>query len=152
MEQSAYDVLKKKYGLPDFQALDADFEISSIESDSWVLKNVGKKILERLELVIDVVERILQPDTNSYANMYECKFFTGAEKDALFALFKHIMHCYRALFELDLLNDEKAHAQFIKEFFVEWQQIKKSLLPFTSKLKSVWKETTQDKEKLEYLG
>ncbi|MBI4141475.1 hypothetical protein HY484_00960 [Candidatus Woesearchaeota archaeon] len=152
MEQSSYDVLKKKYSLTDFNVLDAEFEISSVEGDSWILKNVCKKIRERLELVIDVFERILQPDTNSYANMYECKFFTGSEKDAILSLFKHIMHSYRELLELELLNDEKSYAQFIKEFFAEWLQIKKSLLPFVGKLKLAWKESEKEREKLEYLG
>ena len=65
---------------------------------------------------------------------------------------KHIMHSYRELMGLELLNDEKASAQFIKEFVAEWPQIKKSLLPFVEKLKLVWKEPRKDKERLEYLG
>jgi len=152
MDAQQYEVLRKKYNLPDFGALDAEFEISLIEEETFLAKQIGKKIRERLELTIDIVEHILQPDTNSYAEMYECKFFTGSEKDALLAIFKHIMHSYRELMGLELLNDEKASAQFIKEFVAEWPQIKKSLLPFVEKLKLVWKEPRKDKERLEYLG
>ena len=152
MDEHAYASLQKKYGLPDFHVLDVEFEISSIEEEGLILRGVCKKIRERIEVVIDVIEHVLQPDTNSYIDMYECKFFSGSEKDSLFVLLKHVMHSYRSLLEVEIVQDEKLYAQFIKDFFGEWQNLKKSLLPFFSKLKAVWKETKQDKAKLEYLG
>lgn len=152
MDSKSYDSLKKKYSLPEFDELDAEFEISAIELESWMLKNICKKIGERLEITIDVVEKIFQPDTNSYSDVYECKFFTHTEKDALMLLFKQLMYLYRSLIEIEAVNDEKVYANFIKDFVSEWREIKKSLLPFLVKLKTTWKESTHKKERLEYLG
>jgi len=152
MDVAAYDLLKKKYSLPDFSLLDSEFEISAIESDAFVLKNVCKKIGEKIERVISVIEKLIQPAAECYADFYEYKFFRNAERDALFVLFKELMHTHREILELELIEDEKAYAEFIKRVFVDWKEMKKSLLPVFSKLKSVWKETAEEKEKLEYLG
>lgn len=152
MNPNVYEPLRKKYNLPSFEELDSEFEIGVIEHETWVLRNIGKNMFDKLEMTMDIIEKILQPDTNSYVDLYECKFFSGSEKDELFALLKHLMHAYRELLELEFINNEKAHADFIKHFFPEWLQVKKALLPFITKLKSVWKEDKRHKEKLEYLG
>ena len=44
MVKKEYDVLKKKYNLPDFEALDKEFEISTIEKPDFLLRNIKKKI------------------------------------------------------------------------------------------------------------
>lgn len=147
-----YDPIQKKWDLPSFSDLDRAFEISLIEEDKWIVRNVRKKIGERLELVIDVVQRILQPDTNSFADMYECKFFSGSDKDKLFVLFKHVMYWYRRSIELEIVQDEKSDAEFIRQALNEWLHIKKSVLPFVTKLKTVWVEREESKEHLAYLG
>ena len=152
MDVSGYEAVRKKYDLPSFGELDKEFEISLIEAESFILRNVRKKVGERFELVINIVQRILQPDTNSFADMYECKFFKGSEKDAIFHLFKHLMHCYRQSVELEILQDEKSDAEFVRSVTKEWREIKQGLLPFISKLKMVWIEKDESKEHLEYLG
>lgn len=152
MNQSAYEVLKKKHGLPDFSVLDCEFEISLIEDENFILRSICKKMREKVETSIDLIERVLQPDPNCYSDLYEHKFFRGSDKDALLVLFKELMHIHRAILELELRQDDSAYALFIKQFYSGWQELKNSLLPFISKLKLAWKESKQDKEKLDYLG
>lgn len=152
MKQIIYEPLRAKYGLPSFNELDSEFDISLIEEENFVLRNVCKKICERLDCTIDIVERILQPDPNSFVDIYECKFFRGAEKDELFRIFKQLMHSQRTIVELDLLRNDNLLADFIKRFYAEWLQLRKSLHPFIAKLKDSWKEEKQGKERLEYLG
>ncbi|MBI4140488.1 hypothetical protein HY485_01480, partial [Candidatus Woesearchaeota archaeon] len=141
MEQSSYDTVRKKYSLPDFGVLDAEFEISVIEQESFVLKSICSRVRERLEFVIDVVERVLQPDPNSYVHMYECRSLNSSEKDELFLLFKQIMRSYRELMKIELFNEEKMFAEFIRGFVGEWQNMRKSLIPFFEKLSLAWTET-----------
>lgn len=152
MDQNAYEFLKKRYGLPEFALLDNEFEISSIEQESFVLKNICKKIREKIENIVSVVEKLIQPTAECYSDFYEYKFFKNSERDALFVLFKELMHTHRSILELEIIEDEKAYAEFIKQLFLNWHEMKKSLLPVFAKLKSVWKETAEEKEKLEYLG
>ncbi len=152
MNPNTYEVLKKKHNLPDFNLIDSEFEISSIEDENFILRSICKKMREKVETNIDLIERVLQPDPNCYSDLYEHKFFRGSDKDALLVLFKELMHIHRAILELELLQDDSAYALFIKQFYSSWPELKKSLLPFIATLKSAWKKSNQDKEKLDYLG
>lgn len=152
MKPVAYEALKIKYTLPSFSELDAEFEICSIEEENCTLRNICKKIHERIDGAVQIIEKIIQPDPNSYIDLYECKFFTHSEKDTLLKLFREMMFVSRTILELDLLQDEKASADFIRQFYGEWLGMKKTLLPIILNLKNAWKEDKRNKEKLDYLG
>lgn len=152
MKPADYELYRIKYNLPSFNDLDAEFEISSIEQETGILKNICKNIYQRLDQCTKFIEKIIQPDANSYIDLYECKFFTHAEKDKLFEIFRQLMYVNRALIELDLLAEEKPFAEFIKQFNADWTQMKKTIHPYITKLKNVWKEEQIGKEHLDYFG
>ena len=44
--EKKYNALQKKYGLPKLEVIDADFQISSIETKKFILKEVGKGVYD----------------------------------------------------------------------------------------------------------
>lgn len=146
-----YESLRRKYKLPAFDELDAEFEISAIEAETALLREVRKQISEKVGNVNSLVEEVLQPDTN-LVNLYESRVFDEDEKKRLFELYKRLMVVDRNLVELMIANDEKLDAAFIKSFHEEWRKIKPELLRFIRKLKESWEKETEEGETAGYMG
>lgn len=146
-----YEALRKKHKLPTFDEMDSEFEISAIEAESGLLREIRKHISERVGNINSLVEEVLQPDTN-LVNLYESRVFNETEKQGLFELYKKLMVVDRTLAELMIANDEKLDAQFIKSFAAEWKKIKPELLNFIRKLKDSWEKETEEGESAGYMG
>lgn len=147
-----YKPAAKKYKLPSFEDLDREFDIVLIEPTLNFLKQIRKKIVERLEFGLDILEKILQPDTNSYADMYELTAFNEKEKDNVLHLYKSIMFLHRLSYEIDLDDGDNKEADFIKLAAKQWGAYKKQLAPIVQKLKQSWKTEAEDESSLSYLG
>ena len=152
MVEKAYEVLCKKYKLPDYATLDKEFSLSTIEDVKNLSVSIRQKMIERIEPVIEFVEHLIQPGTNSLADMYECKYIDAEDKSHLFGIYKKLMKVYRTFFELELLQNEKEDCHFIANFPAEWEKMKDELVPIIIKIKTCWSEPTESREVLEYLG
>jgi len=148
-----YEKLKKKHSLPDFKELDESFEVSTIDREEFLLREIRRKIDEKIELYIKLLERLLQPDPSSLSDMYECKIFEDDEKDELYQLFKKLMYFDRFSIETSVGENDKRSSDFINKFWREWPEIKGKFLNFAKKAKDEWlKETKITDEERRYLG
>jgi len=153
MVKVAYEKLKKKYpALPVFKDIDRHFELSRIETDVFLLREIKKKIREKIEPIIDILERILNPDPNHFTDLYENHCFTSAERKQVLDIFKHLMEQYRALIETDILADDKADVGIIKTTYDLWLQEKDQIVPIIRKLRECWQKHVEPRKILEYLG
>ena len=153
MVKEAYEKLRKEHPvLPEFNRINKEFEIARIESDKFLLKDIKKKIAERMEPVLDIMERNINPDPNRFSDMFECRGFTNGEKRQLMDVFRHLMDEYRALLETDLIGEDKADAELIAKIYSSWLHDKKQILPFIKKIRESWQKHVEPKEVLEYLG
>jgi hypothetical protein len=149
--KKSYLVLKKKYGLPEFDAINAEFEIGAIEDDDFLLGSIRKQIYDRTDAFAKFLGQLLQPDTN-LVELYECKVFDEDEKEKIFDIYRKLMVLHRYSVEVYLLQEEKEYAQFIKTAFKQWIELKKDLLKIVVKIKESWKTEDKAKTVLEYLG
>lgn len=147
-----YEELRKKYSLPDYKSMDDDFEISCIDDGDSLLRDIDRKIAEKIEFFADIINSVLQPDTSSLTDMHECRFFNDAEKKVLFDLYKVLMGMHRASIELLIHNNEKETAEFIKDTCSKWGNVKKSIAATVRKMKETWQKEISYKEELGYLG
>lgn len=147
-----WEDLKKKYELPSFKEMDADFEISSVEETNFPTKAVVEKILDKVEFYAGLINELLQPDPANIYSMHETRFFDENEKKSLYGLYKILMANQRKCIELFLTNTEKDNAEFISSFYKEWQNIKEQLLRFVVRIRESWKDESEIKEDLGYLG
>lgn len=146
-----YEELRKKYSLPDFESLNNEFEVSSIENKQFLLKEIRRRITERLEAYAKLLEALLQPDTASVSAMYECRFIEDDEKEKIYSIYKKLMIIDRNSI-MASIGDDKENSEFIKNSFEEWSKIKASIRPIVEKLKSTWENDKDIKEELGYFG
>lgn len=146
-----YETLRKKYRLPGFDELDQEFEVSAIEAESGLLREIRKQISEKVGDVSSLFQSVLQPDTN-LVDLSESRVFNEAEKQRLFELFKRLMVADRAMAGLSIENDEKLDAAFIKSFHAEWKKLKPELVKFIKRLRDGWEKETEEGEEAGYMG
>jgi hypothetical protein len=149
--QKKYNELAKKHKLPEYSAINHDFEICTIENEDFLLREVRRKIVEKIDKFLPVLDSVLMPDTN-IADMQECHVFTDKQKAKMYELYKKMMHLQRYSFEVAIDEAEESSAAYIKEAFESWQSIKKELKTTIATLKDSWKQDTDINEVLSYMG
>ncbi len=149
----AYATLRKKYSsLPAFEKMDAEFEISAIEPGTFPLRQIRKQVADRVDWILQLFDGILQPDTNSFSEMYEYSSFSEQERETILALYKRAMILYRGLMECELALDDDADAKALAEAAAEWPKLRKDTLPIIKALTASWSQIKETKEMLQYLG
>ncbi|RLE47802.1 hypothetical protein DRJ25_01505 [Candidatus Woesearchaeota archaeon] len=146
-----YNKLKKKFTqLPDFDNINKEFDIEN--TDKISLASIRKKIEEKIELCLDALERILNPEPTNLADLYEYKFFTQEEKEYAFKIFKQLMQLYRASLESELTANKEEQAKTINKICAEFPEQREKMIPLIKKSKESWKKDIEHKEILRYMG
>ena len=151
--KQAYDKLRKKYKeLPEFAKLNKEFEISTIEKKDFLLREIQRKIREKIQQLQEVLDKIINPELKNFADVYECRCFTNNEKNQALEVYKQLMFLDRSIKEAELVQDEKTSVEVIKAACKEWPEFRKKTTKFVKKLKECWKKPVKTREALEYLG
>lgn len=151
--EKAYAKLKKEFDLPDFDFLNKEFEIITIEPDAFFLREIKRKIRDRLNYAADILNKMIQPETTALSDLYEYRCFDDEDKQKIFELFSRIMYLSRKIVESEFLLDEKQDAAVIREVAEKWPKIRKELVPFMKSLEACWKEMPSSDHGLKgYLG
>jgi len=151
--EKLYAKLKKRLDLPDFDSLNKEFEIIAIEPDGFLLREIMRKIKDRLSYTADILNKMIQPETTALSDLYEYRCFDDEDKHKIFALFSRILYLNRKIVESEFLLDEKKDAEIIKEVAEKWPGIRKEMLPFVKSLEACWREMPSSDHGLkEYLG
>ena len=151
-KKKAYGELKKKYPLPEFSEINAEYEISTLENAEFLLRRIKERITEKLEFIGQTLGAILQPDTNSVADMHEYRAFTEEDKREIFEIYGKIMILHRTAIELSINGTDKELASYISSSFEKINRFKKSIIKHVQKLRHSWEKQLVAKEELGYLG
>ncbi len=150
--EKQYNELMKRYRLPDFKEIDFEFELSDLEETNFLLRNIIRRVAEKLDFYTTVFEEILNPDASNLYAMHETRSFDENEKKRMYALYTKLMNFNRQSIEVSLEQNEGNEADFINRFFEEWKRLKEELLVYVKKMRASWKEETDIKEDIGYLG
>lgn len=145
-----YKKLQKKYRLPKFEDINKDFEIITIEKKEFLLREVRRKISEKLELFAKLLEGIFLPDA-TLTNLYESKIFTDKEREKIYNLFKKLMFFNRLSIETSINENNAKTSNFIKTFWKYWTKMKRDLEKVIKKIKDSWKKEIEFKQELSYI-
>ena len=153
--KSAYNKVQKKYSLPSYEELDHEFEflyVNPIMELPPSLRFMRRRINDKIYVICNMIQAIIQPNPSSFVNMQEASMFSKEDKEQLSELLKECMQRERKSLLLDMDHDEKKDAEFIKESYTFWKKKKKEIVAFTQKLEESWtKEETKGKNK-HYFG
>ena len=146
-----YEILREKYGLPGLKAMDREFEISTIEIDTFFIRNIRKKMTEKVEYFADMLLKVLQPETD-ISQLHEVSFFSDAEKDELLHTYKKLMYHFKWAVRLVVDDSDKENAEFINETYKMLQDIKPKLKKYCDKIRDTWTKELRTKDKAGYFG
>jgi hypothetical protein len=146
-----YEKLVGKYNLPSFEELNFNFDISKSECDcETILRDVRKIMVSRFASWLNFIELLLNPSNGSMFHLFLVKGINGSEKQILDKLFEQIGEIEIEAFALEINYSEKNEADFIRDNFKKWIDMKEDLEIVVGSLKKNWKKVTGKKEKSYY--
>lgn len=150
--KAVYAVLQAKYKLPDYDLLNSQFDIDTIETkEKYVAKDIAQKVFEQLENYRKIMESMLQPDM-SIVTMEESEFLTEEMHAKILDYARQLMRIDRKLLAAELENTELRYAEFIIDANNTWQPMQKQFLVIVQHLEESWKLKRKGKQSQHYLG
>ena len=146
-----YEVLRKKYSLPNLKELEQDFGFEEIEEQKYLLRAIVNKIIDTIETHAKLLEEIINPEA-SISNMNEASSFNEEEKPLILKNYKKLLFYHRSHMQINLNYDEKSFADFLNTFYEDWHKIKVDLNTIIGKMKNSWKKDVKTKIELGYFG
>lgn len=143
---------KLKLDLPDFSVLDFEFELSTLEDEQFLLREVVKRCEERISSVLNLLSNVLQPDAGSFTQLYECAYFSQQEKEKVAELFKRGMILQRGLLLAEVSLDDGECGHVLNHVAKDWPSIRKEAAGVLAKLRECWEQPSETKEILGYFG
>ena len=124
-----YSKIQKKYGLPDFDKLNEDFKIEKVaetETD-FLVREIRESLGETLENFLRLIEIILNPVNVPMFLFPIIKSLNTEEKNKLSEIYKKLSKLEIEAMKL-IDYSEKKEAEFIKNSYKLWQEIKKDFV------------------------
>ena len=149
--KAEYEKLKQKYKLPDFNGLDDEFEIRTIKANSYIIKEIRRLIIHKIEDILSLINPVLNPNPQSLHSLIETKIFEKQDIEPMFEF-------YRKLFQLAhegitaSLESEASEASWINKAWKEWPDIKKKAHSYSKKISDGWGKAEKEVFADKYLG
>lgn len=148
-----YLKLQEKYNLPSFEELNRDFQIekaSEIESD-FLIREIRKAISDKPYTYLRFVETLINPVNAPMSILSVVKTLGIEEKNKLTEVYKKLVRNEILLIETDIDFSEEKEANFIKETYEMWQEIKKDFLDVLNVINKNWDNKIEESGK-RYFG
>ncbi len=144
-----YEVLKKKYNLPEFQKLNEEFDTEKVaehETDC-LLREIRKAVMDKVIAYLRFVEMLLNPSNVPIFFFALVKGLTPSDKRILERIYSRLGNFEIDVIELDCRYSEKDEAEFIKKIVREWKDIKEEMLKLVEVLRRNWDQKSRKSEK-----
>ena len=135
-----YKEIQEKYNLPVFEKLNEDFHIEKIAENETelLIREVRRFMADRFFNYLRFIESFLNPVNVPMFVFSVIKIITPKEKEKLTEIYKKLAKIEVDLIELDIQFSEQKEAQFIKESYKIWQDIKEDMLKIIEIIKNNW--------------
>jgi len=124
---AAYEELRKKYELPDFQKIAEDFDIEKISEREplFLAREIRRAISEKLSAYMHLFETLINPSATPMFIFSVLRGIKEEDKELIREIYKKFTKLQIKVLKLDTIYSEKNEAEFIKTSFDEWQDLKK---------------------------
>lgn len=147
-----YELARKKYNLPKFEAIDQEFEIRLIDNIGFIIKDVRRAVLTHLQNLSSFFIPALDPTAQDMHSMIEMGALSRQDKDSLFKFYRKLMYLLHEGVTSSIVSEE-AEADFIKKVWKMWPDIKKEACKYMKKITDEWANNRKKaKEDTHYLG
>lgn len=131
---------KLKYKLPDFNELNNEFELNTIKNKNFLLRQIRRRINEKVIFYCKILEGLLYPNTSDIIGMHEIMSFSEVEKKKLSDFYKKLMVFERQSLKLDVNPNNEEDIKYINEIFKSWKKFKEEMINITEKMQASWKK------------
>lgn len=143
--EKLYAGLKQKYKqLPEFNKLDFDFEITSMEekhiNERYFSRTVRRRVYEKVYYFNSALVMVIAPQSPSIVLAHESKFISNDDRDEIMGVIKKITRLEREYMLLETDYDEAKDADFIRAGFDTWQEVKPSIKRLLKIMKDSWEK------------
>jgi len=148
-----YKTFQEKYFLPKFEELNDDFsveKIADLETD-FLLKEIRRFISEKFSNYLRLVESIIHPINSPIFVFAIIKSLSQEDLENLKEVYKKLVKQEIKILKLDVLSSEKEEADYIKNSFVAWKEIKNSIFKIAEKIEKNWDNKFEENNK-SYFG
>lgn len=138
--KKAYSGLEKKHGLPSFKEMNKDFyieKISDIELENFI-REIRRVVGDKLANYMRFIENLLNPVNVPMFVFSIVKTLEESQKKMLSDAYKKLVKNEIDFILCDLDFNEGKEAEFIKDSFEMWQEIKRDLLDIIGKVDTKW--------------
>ena len=149
--ENEYESLKKSHKLPDFKELNEEFELNSIEKKEFLIRNIRRRLNEKVIFFCRIIENLIYPSSQSPLSAYESNFFSDEKKQDLAKLHKKLMVFERQSMLLDTNPNSDGDAEYINKMHSEWDSFKKEITETVKEMKDSWHSELKDEEHV-YFG
>ncbi len=147
--KTEYLTLHKKYGLPSFQEMNEDFYIEKIaENETEILiREIRRMVGDRLANYMRFIENLLNPVNVPMFVFSIIKLIGAEEKKKLQEIYKKLIKNEIKFVERDLQFEEDKEAEFIRESYDLWQEMKKEISGVLEMVDKNWEIKTEESSK-----
>ncbi len=148
-----YDEIKAKYRqLPDFDKLNQEFEMDFIEKEHFLLRQLRRRVNEKIIFFCRVLEGILFPAAHSAINAYESENFMEEQRKDLSELHKQLMVLERRALALDIDTTDQQDVDFICDVFKAWPDFKVRVHEIAVQMQKAWTKKSEQNTEKGYYG
>ncbi|MBD3318958.1 hypothetical protein GF342_03540 [Candidatus Woesearchaeota archaeon] len=151
--KEVYKELRAQYKeLPTFSSINKEFRIGSMGHSPFPFDALIKRILNQFEALKNLLQPIVEPDTNSMLGMYEHSSTSEEHRIACTEMYKTISYLERVLQASALSRDKQRQTVAIIEATRAHEKIRKALVPYLEHFADVWLEDHGSQSQPDYLG
>ena len=124
---TAYNKLKQKYTLPEFNKLSEDFDIEkTIDKEPiFLVREIRRTINEKLSAYTHLFETLINPTATPMFIFTALRRIDENNKEKIKDVYKKLSKLQIKAIKLDTIYSEQAESRFINDSFNEWQDLKK---------------------------
>lgn len=145
-----YKKFEEKYKLPSFSQLNEDFHIEKVlenETD-YLLREIRRYIAEKFFNYLRFTETLLNPaNAQSMFVFSVVKLIDSEKKKILSEIYNKLSKNEIKMMIIDMNYSERNEAEYIKESYKIWNEIKKDLLEIVKDVEKNWDNKFEGKSK-----
>ena len=144
-----YKKIQEKYKLPSFEKLNEDFGIEKAagEETDILIREIRKHISEKAFNYLRFVETLINPVNAPMSIFTITKSLGIEEKNKLTEIYKKLVKSEVRMISVEIEFSEKGEAEFIKEIYEIWQDIKKDFLEVIKVVEKNWENKAEGKNR-----
>ncbi len=151
--KAEYEVLVKKYSLPDFQKLREDFDIDKVldKDEEFLLRSIRRTITDKFSGYLSLFETLINPSGPPVFVFTFLKGLNAEDNKNVKEVYKKLTRFQLSSMKLDTIYSEKAEAESVKSYFESWQNLKKIIYALTERFEQELEKNSEEKAK-SYFG